>query len=599
MTRLSTIACSVTLSLFASVNAIAADAIETRGRLEAVTVYRGQALVTRVVETPREAGLREIVIGELPEQVVPGSLYAESADGVEVRSVIFRQKPVQEDVREEVRVIDVKIRALQDKLWTNTQSLALLASRAALLDKLEQFTAPTANVELTQGVLDPAALKEIANYLIEQRAAASQAELQLRMEKRDFEEQLVVLQRERQQLAGKPAQTAREAVVFVNITKPGAELRLRYLVDQAIWSPSYTVRAGDDRSKITVEYYASIQQLSGEDWQDVAMTLSTATPSLVAKAPTLDPLRITLTSLAEQAAAGYSQVEFAQQRAQIQEQQVVQNINRAQRAGQRKGGDIEGQQSQPPNADIDWTLNDLACKLQVLELAAQVDIRAPESHKRDFDAGLSVTYQLASRTSLPSRSDRQLIQIAAMPMAAEFYKVAIPVLSDSVFEEARLANESAMVLLAGPVSTYLAGQFVGHGDIPTVAAGQQFTLGFGMDSSLRVSRELVEKSESIQGGNRVVDLMYELIVENFGTQPAKVRVLDRKPIAGGSQVKLTLIKCEPVLTAMEKADDKNGIMRWDVEVPGRTNGAASVTVTYHLRLEYDKQMSITGLALGK
>lgn len=579
--------------------ALAQEPLEDRGRLEAVTVYRGQALVTRIITVPGEAGLREVVITDLPEQVAPGSLYAESSDGIEVRSVIFRQKPVAQDVREEVRAIDVKIREVQDLIWTNAQSLTLLASRTALLDKLEQFAAPTANVELTKGVLDPAALKEITAYLIEQRQAASQADLQLQMEKRDLHERLEVLQRERQQLAGVPAQTAREAVVFVNVVEAGGELRLRYLVNQATWSPSYTVRAGDDRSAVNVEYHASIQQLSGEDWHQVAMTLSTATPSLVAKAPALDPLRISLTSIAEQAAAQYGQIEFAQKRAEIQQEQIMQNVNRAQRAAQGKGGqEPEGARY----ADIDWTLNDLACKLQVLELASQGDIRAPEQHKHDFDAGLSVTYQLGGRTSLASRSDRQLIQIASLPMSAEFYKVAIPVLSDSVFEEARLVNTSAVVLLAGPVSTYLAGQFVGHGEMPTVAAGQDLTLGFGIDSSLRVSRELIARTESIQGGNRVVDLNYELTIENYGPHPAKVRLLDRKPIAEGSQVKLTLVASEPEQTAAasaDKANGKNGIMRWDVEAPARTNGAATVIVAYHLRLEYDKQMSITGLAMSQ
>ena len=600
MARLTITASSfcVLLSTILPLQAFAANAIEDKGRLEAVTVYRGQALVTRVLTIPGEAGLREVVVTDLPEQVVPGSLYAESSDGIEVRSVIFRQKPVAQDVREEVRAIDVKIREVQDQIWTNTQSLTLLASRSALLDKLEQFTAPTANVELTKGVLDPAALKEITSYLIEQRAAASQADLQLQMEKRDMEERLAVLQRERQELAGVPAQTAREAVVFVNVARPGGELRLRYLVNQATWSPSYTVRAGDDRSAVNVEYHASIQQLSGEDWADVAMTLSTATPSLVAKAPALDPLRISLTSIAEQAAAQYGQREFVEKRAEIQQQQVMENINRAQFAAQGKSG------AQQPNqtAGIDWNLNDLACKLQVLELASQGDIRAPEQHNRNIDAGLSVTYQLPGRTGLPSRSDRQLIQIASLPMTAEFYKVAIPVLSDSVFEEAKLTNGSAFVLLAGPVSTYLAGQFVGHGDMPTVSAGQDLTLGFGIDSSLRVARELVNKTESIQGGNRVVDLNYELVLENFGGKAAKVRILDRKPIAEGSQVKLTLVSSAPEQAsagADEKVNGKNGILRWDVEAPARTNGPATSTVAYHLRMEYDKQMSITGLAMNQ
>ena len=44
-------------------------------------------------------------------------------------------------------------------------------------------------------------------------------------------------------------------------------------------------------------------------------------------------------------------------------------------------------------------------------------------------------------------------------------------------------NSSKMVLLAGPVSTYIDGQFVGHGDVPTVSIGESFTVGLGIDSS--------------------------------------------------------------------------------------------------------------------
>ena len=56
------------------------------GLVDAVTVYRGQALVTRVIEVPGGTGLRELVVTGLPEAIIAGSLYAESSDGVEVRS---------------------------------------------------------------------------------------------------------------------------------------------------------------------------------------------------------------------------------------------------------------------------------------------------------------------------------------------------------------------------------------------------------------------------------------------------------------------------------------------------------------------------------
>ncbi|MCI0630557.1 MAG: DUF4139 domain-containing protein, partial [Phycisphaerales bacterium] len=148
---------------------------------------------------------------------------------------------------------------------------------------------------------------------------------------------------------------------------------------------------------------------------------------------------------------------------------------------------------------------------------------------------------------------------------------------------------------------YLGGEFVGHGKIPTVAAGEGFTLGFGIDSSMRAARELYEKDETLQGGNRVVNLTYRLMIENFGAQNATVRVLDRQPMSNGSEVKATLVSNSPKVSedaAYKQNDFKKGILRWDVPVPAQAIGASAAAVEYQLRLEYDKQMSITGVALA-
>src|SRR5689334_8764398 len=101
------------------------DSFSTKGRLDEVTVYRGQALVTRLVEIPGPAGLREVVVTELPEHVQPASIYAESADGVEVRSVLYRIRPVEQDVRDEVRKLDKQIREVQDQVQTNSNQMQL------------------------------------------------------------------------------------------------------------------------------------------------------------------------------------------------------------------------------------------------------------------------------------------------------------------------------------------------------------------------------------------------------------------------------------------------------------------------------------------
>ena len=144
---------AILLSLAVCSTAAAAETI-VKGKLDAVTIYRGQALITRVVDLPAGEGLGEIVVSELPDRIVPQSLFAEGSDGVAIRSVVYRNRPVAQDVREEVRKIDDAIRSLNDQVAANAQQQNLLEEQRLYLDKLANFTAPTANVEMTKGVLN-------------------------------------------------------------------------------------------------------------------------------------------------------------------------------------------------------------------------------------------------------------------------------------------------------------------------------------------------------------------------------------------------------------------------------------------------------------
>ena len=149
-----------------------------RGKISAVTVYRGQALITRAVDLPAATGLREVVVGELPEHVLPNSLFAENPDGgIEIRSINYRVRPVEKDVRAEVAKLDDAIRALQDQQAANARNMAVQNEQKVYLDKLEQFTAPTANVELSNGVLNAETVKTLTQFVFQQRQAIADAEL--------------------------------------------------------------------------------------------------------------------------------------------------------------------------------------------------------------------------------------------------------------------------------------------------------------------------------------------------------------------------------------------------------------------------------------
>lgn len=591
---------------------------ETAGAIEAVTVYRGQALVTRVVDVPGPAGLREIVVTDLPSRVLPGSIHAESSPEVQVRSVRYRTRPVSQDVREEVRALDTAIAGLEEELKAVKRRQALLTEHAALLESMKNFVAPTASAELTRGVLNAETLEKLAGYIRAERETLAENELKLARQEADLTQQLDLRRREREKLTGGSSRTVQEAVILVSrAAGDGAggngagQVRLRYLVDGASWSPSYNVRRVPGRDEVTLEYYASIQQLSGEDWGDVRMTLSTATPSLVSKAPELTAMTISLAAMAQTAEGGPVPALAQALKLGIKDELAYttarREINRMQRQveEQRAQSDTKPETGQARTRDdfrLDQSLNSLACDLQLLDLLSNE--RVGPGQRPDVPTqseGLSVTYQVAGKTDLPSRNDRQLVQILSAPMKAELWKVAVPVLTGYVYDEAEVQNTSGVVLLAGPVTAYSDGAFVGNGELATIAAGESFTVGFGIDSALRAGRELIEKTDLVQGGNRVVDLTYRLRIENFGDRPAKVKVTDRLPkLSQGSresEIRLTLLSASPSpVGGMDPAAHKDGLLQWVEEVPGGSAGEKGLALQYKFRLEYDKQMSLSGLA---
>ena len=199
--------------------------------------------------------------------------------------------------------------------------------------------------------------------------------------------------------------------------------------------------------------------------------------------------------------------------------------------------------------------------------------------------------------SLASRSDQQMVRIMQTDMPSEFYHVAVPVLTSFVYREAELKNASDEDLLAGPMTVYLDGRFVGQGEIPTVARGQRFVVGFGADPQLRARRELVDKEDNLQGGNRETRFEYRLVVENYSGEAMPVRVLDRLPHAeNGADIEVTLGDASDPLSDDElyvRDERPMGLLRWDVDAPADASGEDARLIEYAYTVEYDRQYVVS------
>lgn len=548
----------------------------TKGKVTEVTVYRDQALVTRTMQAKQPKGPVEILVTDLPERVIGTSLSAESQEGCRIHSVTYRTKAIEGETRPEVQEIDGKIVKLENQLRELKAHEGLLEVKEKVIGKLEEFTAGTAEMEIQKGVLKFEELRQLTEYGLGKHDEFVKERLKLEEQRQEIEKQISLLKRKRSELTQGYSRMQREALIY--LTKESDKtvtIDLSYLVSHVSWHPEYTLRSNEGRDTIGVEYNALVKQMSGEDWTNVRLTLSTAQPTFTSEPPVIEPLEIAL---------GPQKI--------MKEEEVKEVFEKVR---QRRRG---AQKQVTTQAELSSVLNIEASKEQLLEMTQKKDVVVAARKRIKRVEGVSVTYQLPQRVSLASRTDEQILQAANVVVPAAFAHIGAPVLTDFVYQEASAKNTSPYVFLPGRYDSYLNGEFVGHGRIRLVVSGEEFKVGFGVDPQVQVVKEMVTKKESLEGGNKVTEFEYKLLVSNYGDKVVSLKLEDRLPYSPDESVQVKLLEATPEVSQdaeYQRTGFKKGLLRWEMEIPGQAINEKAIGVTYRFRMAHDKEMAIKGL----
>lgn len=558
-----------------------ADSLTDEGKVVTVTLYRNQALVQRELTVTAGLGEHELVVTGLPEATNSQSLFAMGSDSVLIRGVRFRARAVKDEPRPEIRKIDEALKAAARERAEISLHQQLNKKRLSTLDRMDHFVATTAKAEFAKGVLNAETLKTITLFSNAQRTEAMKAILKANQEAHDLDEREQHLHRQRAELTGASSRTVREAVLFLEKTAATpATVKLSYIVAGAGWAPVYNVHAKSGEANVALEYNALIHQQSGEAWNNVTLTLSTASPWISAESPGLAPFRVALSG------------------GQNKKQDLRKAV--ALLRTNRREAQVQQQSAQGWNESLEgnWQMNRAAMNLQEIELQNALDaVRDAVAIQKDATNGVSVSYTLASTVSLASRADQQLVRITRTKLPATLYHVAVPVLTPYVYREAELQNTYARALLGGPATVYLDGQFVGRAQVPSVASGERFAIGLGADAQLRARRQLVNRTENVQGGNREVTFAYRLTIDNLNATSANVRLFDRMPVAdqeASIRVQLTGNDAELSKDAdYNQLERPKGILRWDLTAAANTTGTKATAVNFTYTIDFDKNYQLS------
>src|SRR5262249_50984266 len=117
-----------------------------------------------------------------------------------------------------------------------------------------------------------------------------------------------------------------------------------------------------------------------------------------------------------------------------------------------------------------------------------------------------------------------------------------------------------------------------------------------VDPQLQVSRVLVDRTRTTQGGNQVLTFKYRIMLSSYKTTPVPVQVWDRMPHAEAAMtIAITLKDPKPELSTdpLYVRDEKSkGMQRWDVTVEPKQNVEKALMIDYEFKMELDKNVNI-------
>ena len=502
-----------------------------------MTLYPQGATVTREVAFSAPAGQHDLILADLP-QGTPLASVRVAVEGARMGGLTTRDDYVPpRDTTENAAL--VAARAEVERLEE-----ALRLARQGIVDIEIEVEAARARIaflaQIGQGggtaTLTPDHLRDLSAMIGSETLLARQAETaatrRAEAAKRALKDQIKARDAARQALNALVPEDEARAMLAVAITTEAetqGTLTVTYTIPDAGWQPLYDLHLARDSGALRIERGAFVQQSTGENWQDIALTLSTLRPS-------------------EQTEPGQIWPWIAR----IDDPQVIQPMARG--------------------------------KAESVFMAAPVaEAAASDMAVASFD-GLSVTYSYPAPVSVTTGADNVRLMLAPMETKAEIVAQAVPMLDQTAYLIARLTNDTGEILLpTSEARFYLDGRYVGQRWLNLIAAGDKDDVSFGPIEGLRLTRLVRDRNEGDRGiltkSNEQTETV-EITVENLTGEAWPLRLIDRVPVSEQEDLEITW-SAEP-MPAERDIEGARGILAWTFDLPARE----TQTITVNTRMTW-------------
>ena len=424
-----------------------------------------------------------------------------------------------------------------------------------------------------------------------------------------------------QSVARLQAQLAQESVkgskssgvLKLTLSAPAAgntHFTVSYFTTAANWSPYYDVNIASTDKPIVFALKSKVRQTTGLDWENIKLTLSTATPSNGKVAPLFNAwfLQQVYPSVAQALQGRVAGAAVQNSYAYAEEERLDEVVVVGYGTSRRKettgavpagplylvnGIPMESIDEIDPNmiAGIEVLKDDSSTAIYGARGAngvVVVTLKGMDDFVEARETDLNVVYNIDLPYSIPGSGKIQNIDLGTKETGAEYKYYCAPKLDPETFLLAEISDWQNLGLLTAPANVTYDGTYIGETRINAASTQAKLTLTLGTDKRVAVKREKLRDFSSTRtlGSNTEITFTYQITVKNNQNRPVLMVTKDQYPISTDKNITVTLSKEHT--TPWTANVEELGVVTWEEQLaPGETK-------TYRIgyTVKYPKGMSL-------
>lgn len=512
---------------------------KAESKIEDVTVFLSKAQVTRLLKTRLEPGKTNVVLSGLTSQLDPQSVQVRGKGAFVIVGINHNQNYLDEFN------LPVSLKKLQDSLEIYKQQLILEQNQKDILNKEEQMLLSNQKIGGAQQNLTAAELKAMADFFRTRLTEIGIAKVKSDTRLRKLNDRIARLSHQINEQSGLYAHNTSEITITVSAdASVSAEFEVSYVVNNAGWTPVYDLRATDTKSPVQLSYKANVFQNTGEEWNNVKLTLSTANPTLGGLKPELYTWYL----------------DFYQP--------IIKHME-----GRASGAMMKSAAPSAPREE---------------EFVEAPDAESVADFVSTIQTAINTEFSIALPYTIASSPKPVLVDVRNYEMKAEYEYAVAPKLDADAFLIARATGWEEFNLLPGNANVFFEGTFVGKTYIDPNNIKDTLAVSMGRDKRIVVKREKLKdfSSRKTIGVNQRDTYAWEISIRNTRNEPVNIRVEDQLPVSKNSQIEVTAVD-----TGNASYNNITGKLTWQLTLkPSETK-----KVQYRFEVKYPKDRQVAGL----